>query len=168
MEQKKSKVKKVVFQKEWENEYGKFYSFGIRMENNDAGYYNSKSKDQDKFVEGQEVEYEYEPPKEGKTYGKIKPVSKPKSSGRGFSPQRSKEDEIEINRDKSKYFAISHLAETMANIPSYAARYAADIVKDKGEAEKKDFSSLYKTITKEMLETMDEIMDKVDKYLNDK
>src|SRR6056297_1033396 len=144
MQQKKSKVKTVKFLKEWEHDqYGKFYSFGIRMENDDAGYYNSKSKDQNKFVEGQEVEYEYESPKEGGTYGKIKPVNKPKSSGKGYSPQRSKEDEIRVNLEKSKAFAWSHYAEMFASVPSYAARYTADIVKDKGEVGKDDFDSIY-------------------------
>src|SRR6056297_2815459 len=147
MQQKKSKVKTVKFLKEWEHDqYGKFYSFGIRMENDDAGYYNSKNKDQDKFVEGQEVEYEYEPPKEGKTYGKIKPVSKPKSSGRGYSPQRSKEDEIMIEAEKSKAFAWSNFAKMYASVPSWAARYAADIVKDKGDVSKEDFDGIYDKI----------------------
>jgi len=168
MQQKKSTVKVVKFLKEWENENGKFYSFGIRMANDDAGYYNSKSQDQNKFVEGQEVEYEYEPPNEGQTYGKIKPVYKSKSSGKGSSPERSKEDEITINTERSKAFAWSYYAEMLASIPSYAARYTADIVKDKGDVSKDDFDGIYDSIKDKMMGTMDEVKTKIDNYLKDK
>mgnify|MGYP003650425721 CR=1 FL=1 len=67
---KKSIVKKVDFQKTWKNKEGKvFYSYDVEMENGDKGEYSSISDSQEKFVKGDEVEYNYT---EGE-YPKIKP-----------------------------------------------------------------------------------------------
>ena len=48
---------------------GTFYKFEVEMENGNAGEYSSKTKDQDKFVVGEEVQYEFV---DGK-FPKIKP-----------------------------------------------------------------------------------------------
>jgi hypothetical protein len=67
---KKSTVKSATFSKTWKNKEGKvFYSYTILMDNGDAGEYSSISDAQDKFVEGQEVEYNYI----GGDFPKIKP-----------------------------------------------------------------------------------------------
>jgi hypothetical protein len=67
---KKSKVKTAIFNKVWKNKEGKtFYSYDIEMENGDKGEYSSISNSQEKFIEGNEVEYNYI---EG-DYPKIKP-----------------------------------------------------------------------------------------------
>ena len=60
---KKSKVKSVSFTKPWKNKEGKvFYSYRIEMENGDAGEYSSISDKQEKFIEGVEIEYNYNAP----------------------------------------------------------------------------------------------------------
>jgi hypothetical protein len=67
---KKSKVKNVQANGTWEGKFGLMYKFEVEMENGDIGEYSSKSKDQDKFVEGQEMEYEFV----GGQFPKVKPV----------------------------------------------------------------------------------------------
>lgn len=67
---KKSKVKQVTTNGTWEGNFGLMYKFEVTFENGDTGEYSSKSKDQIKFVEGQETEYEYI---DGK-FPKVKPV----------------------------------------------------------------------------------------------
>mgnify|MGYP003630304669 FL=1 len=62
MEVKKSVVKKVEAAGTWETKREPikiFYKFNLTMENGDKGEYSSVKADQDKFVEGQEVEYEF-------------------------------------------------------------------------------------------------------------
>ena len=59
MEIKKSIVKNVQGNGTWDSSFGLMYKFDIEMENGDMGTYLSKSKDQNKFIVGQEREYEY-------------------------------------------------------------------------------------------------------------
>ena len=49
---KKSVVKNVQSNGTWEGKFGLMYKFEVEMENGDVGEYSSKSKDQDKFLEG--------------------------------------------------------------------------------------------------------------------
>ena len=57
------------------------YKSEISFENGDAGEYSSKTREQDKFVVGQETEYEFI---DG-NFPKVKPVyQKPQSFGGGF------------------------------------------------------------------------------------
>ena len=78
---KKSKVTNIQSNGTWEGKFGLMYKFEVEMENGDTGEYSSKSKDQDKFVTGQEVEYEFV----GGQFPKVKPVyQKPQSFGGGF------------------------------------------------------------------------------------
>ena len=78
---KKSKVTNVQSNGTWEGKFGLMYKFEVEMENGDTGEYSSKSKDQDKFVTGQEVEYEFV----GGQFPKVKPVyQKPQSFSGGF------------------------------------------------------------------------------------
>ena len=56
---KKSKVKKVQANGTWEGKFGMMYKFEVEFEDGNAGEYSSKSQDQDKFIEGQEMEYEF-------------------------------------------------------------------------------------------------------------
>lgn len=60
MEQKKSVVKSVVFEKAHSGAKGLFYIFEIKFENGDAGKYFSNSETQSVFTEGQEIEYTIE------------------------------------------------------------------------------------------------------------
>ena len=67
---KKSIVKTVQGSGSWKNKEGKeFYTYKILMENGDSGEYSSISDEQNKFIIGSEVEYNYT---EGE-YPKIKP-----------------------------------------------------------------------------------------------
>jgi hypothetical protein len=67
---KTSKVKKVQANGTWEGKFGMMYKFEVEFEDGNAGEYSSKSQDQDKFIEGQEMEYEFI---DG-NFPKIKPV----------------------------------------------------------------------------------------------
>jgi len=71
-----SKVTKAVFKSEFEGQYGKLYSFFVTFDNGDEGFYNSKFRDQTKFVEGKEANYTKEEltGKKGTKYFKIKPA----------------------------------------------------------------------------------------------
>lgn len=60
MEKKKSQVRSVVFKKEFTNSYGTSYIFDVVFENEDAGQFFSKEKDQKTFRQGVEVEYTIE------------------------------------------------------------------------------------------------------------
>jgi len=96
-------IKKVTFLKEFETNFGKLYSFKIEYDNKVA-FYNSKSKDQIKFKEGEKalfVEEEKEG-KEGKKYLTIKPEMK----GGGFSGFNKA-----VKKEQSKYsgFAVSYV-----------------------------------------------------------
>ena len=67
---KTSKVKSVQANGTWDSKFGgTFYKFEVEMENGNAGEYSSKTKDQDKFVVGEKVQYEFE---DGR-FPKIKP-----------------------------------------------------------------------------------------------
>lgn len=74
--EKTSKVLSAQSNGSFESAYGTLYGFEVAFENGDVGNYNSKSKDQNKFVAGQEATYtiENKPTKNGKTFTTIKPV----------------------------------------------------------------------------------------------
>lgn len=96
--------------------------WGIKMENGDVGYYHTTQENQDVFVKGKEVEYEfeanvYEDNKGNKTIGKIK---KP-------STKKNFYDLTVGERVKIK------LLEQIASVPSFAASYAKDIIASKGD-----------------------------------
>jgi hypothetical protein len=69
MEIKKSVVTVTSSNGTWEGKYGLMYKFIIEFENGDRGSYLSKSETQNKFIIGNEAEYEYT----GGEYPKIKP-----------------------------------------------------------------------------------------------
>ena len=88
---KKSTVTNVQGTGTWQNKEGKeFYKYEVEMENGDAGEYSSISDSQDKFVKGEEVEYNYT---NGK-FPKIKPhYTNPTSSNYSYTPTQSTNDE---------------------------------------------------------------------------
>ena len=67
---KKSKVTNVQANGTWEGKFGMMYKFEVEFEDGTTGEYSSKSQDQDKFIEGQETEYEFI---DG-NFPKVKPV----------------------------------------------------------------------------------------------
>jgi hypothetical protein len=102
----KAIIQEVVFQKEWDSQYGKMYSFKVKYDN-EVALFSSKYKDQKKFIPGQEAEFTeetktYTDKKTGeeKTYKVIKPVSQNKNSNFGKA----------LNKEKSRYsgFAVSY------------------------------------------------------------
>ena len=89
---KKSKVTNVQNNGTWEGKFGLMYKFEVEFENDDCGEYSSKSKDQNKFVIGEEVEYEFI----GGKFPKVKPVyQKPDFASNGFSGGYKKDDNVQ-------------------------------------------------------------------------
>ena len=89
---KKSVVKNVQSNGTWEGKFGLMYKFEVEMENGDIGEYSSKSKEQDKFLEGQEMEYEFI---DG-NFPKVKPVyAKPDFAGSPFPGGYKKDDNVQ-------------------------------------------------------------------------
>ena len=86
------------------------YKFFVSMDNGDSGEYSSVKADQDKFVVGQEVEYELSSTQYG---NKIKPVY---NGGGGYTPKYSAGGD-----DKQKM-----------NVKQSCLKAAVDLLKDKG------------------------------------
>lgn len=102
----KAIIQEVIFQKEWESQYGKMYNFKVKYDN-EVAIFSSKYKDQNKFIAGQEAEFTeeiktYKDKKTGqdKEYKVIKPISQNKQSNFGKA----------LNKEKSRYsgFAVSY------------------------------------------------------------
>jgi len=109
---KKSKVTNVQGGGTWspkDNPDKIFYGFEVEMENGDIGQYSSIKQDQDKFVVGQEVEYEFT----GGKFPKVKPVYQ-KSGFGGFKedPNRQKL----IIRQSSLRSAVEYLKGAEASL----------------------------------------------------
>ena len=117
-----SKVTKAEYKDSFKSEYGELHSFAIEFENGDRGFYSSKSKDQNKFIEGSEADYEKEE-KQGKNgvYYKIKPAKKEFSSN-GYSGSSKK--------SSNASFALSYAKDLgIANIGQGKVIHAEDITK---------------------------------------
>ena len=69
MEIKKSTVKQVQSNGTWDGKFGVMYKYEIEMTNGDVGQYMSKSDKQDKFKQGDVVDYQFFPG----DFPKIKP-----------------------------------------------------------------------------------------------
>ena len=87
------------------------YKFFVSMDNGDSGEYSSVKADQDKFVVGQEVEYELSSTQYG---NKIKPVYS--QGGGGYTPSYSSGSD-----DKQKMI-----------VKQSCLKAAVDLLKDKG------------------------------------
>lgn len=87
--------------KEYDSKFGKLYSFKVEYAGRSA-FYSSKSKDQTKFVEGQEAEFTEETKTSDRgTYLVVKPPVKNGQSNYGKA----------LGREQSKYsgFAVSYV-----------------------------------------------------------
>lgn len=101
----KATITEVKFIKEFDSKFGKLYSFQVKYDNIVA-VYNSKSKDQKKFVTGEEAEFTEETKtytdKQGnlKEYIVIKPPLQNRQSNFGKA----------LSKEKSRYsgFAVSY------------------------------------------------------------
>ena len=87
---KKSTVKSVQANGTWEGKFGMMYKFEVSFENDDTGEYSSKSKEQDKFVVGQEMDYEYD----GGRFPKIKPHYNKGNFTGGFKGNDDRQESI--------------------------------------------------------------------------
>ena len=96
----KAKITKTTFVKEYETKFGSMYLHKIEYDGKSA-YFNSKSKEQDKFKVGEECEFTEEE-KEGKSgkFTSIKPIS-----NKGFSGFNKA-----LKKEQSRYsgFAVSY------------------------------------------------------------
>ena len=102
---KTSKVKTITQNGTWEGNYGLMYKFEIEFENGDVGEYSSKSKDQNKFVEGQEANYEYT----GGKFPKVKPFyAPPQSNGQSFNYKKDDSVQDLIVRQSSLKAAVDY------------------------------------------------------------
>jgi len=101
----KAIIQEVIFKKEFESRFGPMFTFHIKYDGQVA-VYNSKSKDQKKFVAGEEAEFTEETKtytaKDGtvKEYLVIKPPVQNRQSNFGKA----------LNKEKSRYsgFAVSY------------------------------------------------------------
>lgn len=100
----KSKCIKCKFKNEFESSYGKLYSFDVEFEDGTKGLYNSKDKDNPKFKEGEEAEYETEE-KSGVKNGKEWSFTKIKPAQKGFGGGGYKETP-EDRKKKAKRTAV--------------------------------------------------------------
>lgn len=102
---KTSKVKRVTSNGTWEGKFGMMYKFEVEFENGDCGEYSSKSKDQTKFVEGQDTDYEFI---DGK-FPKVKPYyAPPQSNGQSFSYKKDDNVQDLIVRQSSLKAAVDY------------------------------------------------------------
>jgi len=95
---KKSKVVSVQANGTWEGKYGVMYKYEVAFENGDAGEYSSKSAEQNKFVEGQETDYEFI---DGK-FPKVKPVNNFQQGGFTAAPKNDKVQEYIVKQSSLK------------------------------------------------------------------
>ena len=111
---KTSKVKSIQANGTWETtrEPKKmFYKFEVEMTNGDCGEYSSKTKDQEKFVVGQETEYEFI---DGK-YPKIKPVYNNPNAPKKYRQEDPARQKI-IVRQSSLRTAVEYLKGAEASL----------------------------------------------------
>ena len=102
---KTDKVKRVTSNGTWEGNFGLMYKFEIEFENGDVGEYSSKSKDQNKFVEGQEANYEYT----GGKFPKVKPYyAPPQRNGQSFNYKKDDSVQDLIVRQSSLKAAVDY------------------------------------------------------------
>ena len=100
---KTDKVKRVTSNGTWEGKFGLMYKFEVEFENGDCGEYSSKAKEQTKFVEGQEANYEFI---DGK-FPKVKPYyAPPQSNGQTFNYKKDDNVQDLIVRQSSLKAAV--------------------------------------------------------------
>ena len=100
---KTDKVKRVTSNGTWEGNFGLMYKFEVEFNNGDCGEYSSKSKDQTKFVEGEEANYEFI---DGK-FPKVKPYyAPPQSNGQTFNYKKDDNVQDLIVRQSSLKAAV--------------------------------------------------------------
>ena len=123
---KTSTVKSVQANGTWEGKFGMMYKFEVEFEDGNAGEYSSKTQDQTKFVEGQEMEYEFI---DG-NFPKVKPVyQKPDFASNGFSGGYKKDDNVQkmIVKQSSLKSAVDYCSKGNCS-PSDVIKVAQEFV----------------------------------------
>jgi len=141
-------------EKGWESKFGTMYDHVVKFPGSDKEFiYTSKSKDQNKFKEGVEVEFEYEH-KKGETNGKqwemhkVKPVSNNPQQGGGRGGYV-----FNLDNEKKKQ---------KLNVISYASSYVKDLISlDKLPVDKDKPLESMKGYTTELISFMNSEIDKV-------
>ena len=119
---KKGKVVSVVPQGDYQLKDGKtLYKFALTFDNGDTGEYSSVKPDQDKFVAGQETEYELNATQYG---NRIKPVY---NQGGGFSGGGYSSNNV----SGGNYSSGSDAKQKMI-VKQSSLKAAVDLLKDKG------------------------------------
>lgn len=144
MEQKQSKVTEANFWKENDGQYGKLYAHIVKMENGDEGVYNSKSQNQDKFVVGSMVSYQWQPPKPDKKLGVIKPVRQQDGSSQQSQQEKPSQPTTHSVGNKQSNVSLEMIKE--------AAHIAKDIVVGRGEESGDNFGKYFDGVLKKMRE----------------
>ena len=175
MEIKKSVVKNVQANGTWDSKRdGKmYYKHEIEFENGDMGEYSSVKQDQDKFVVGQEVDYEHHTNtgEYGAQFTKIKPIYSPPSNN-GFSKNGSTMSKEEwAKKDAMKQYSISKQCSLKAAVEFYSdikqpsivdkedviclAKYFHDWLQDDDLKKERDYDKRIEVIneTKEALDS---------------
>lgn len=136
----KAIIQSVTFLKEYTDKFGTKYSFQIKYDDQVA-FYSSKSKDQTKFVPGEEVEFTEEQRTyvdkrtgEEKTYMTIKPIYQHRQSNYGKA----------LGKEQSRY-------------SGFAVAYAKDLVVA-GRLNKEDLSE-YATVLFDLMVALDKSLE---------
>ena len=130
---KTSTVKSVQANGTWEGQYGIMYKFEVEFEDGSIGEYSSKTQEQTKFVEGQEMEYEFI---NGK-FPKVKPVyKKPDFSSNLGSGGYKKNDNVQkmIVKQSSLKAAVDYCSGgncSTSDILKVADEFVAWVMEDK-------------------------------------
>jgi major membrane immunogen (membrane-anchored lipoprotein) len=156
MQVKKGIVEQVIANGTWEGKYGVMYKFEVVFTNGDVGEYSSKSKDQNKFEVGAEVEYEFT---DGK-FPKVKPhYSKPNGSYKSNSYGKSDDVQVKIVRQSMLKASIDFWAISPELKPSTedifkTANIFIDFVNQKSEPQfTQEFTHTGKTLEVSDLDT---------------
>jgi hypothetical protein len=102
----KAIIQEVKFSKEWVSKYGPMFTFHVKYDDQVA-VYNSKTKEQKKFISGQEAEFT----EETKTYkDKQTGVEKPYTVIKPVMQERQSNFGKALSKEKSRYsgFAVSY------------------------------------------------------------
>ena len=120
---KKSKVTSVQNNGTWEGKFGMMYKFEVEFEDGNAGEYSSKSQDQNKFVIGEEMEYEFT---DGH-FPKVKPVYQQTQSFSGGSYKKDDTVQKMIVKQSSLKSAVDYCSKGNCS-PSDVVKVAQEFV----------------------------------------
>jgi len=109
----------------YETKYGTMHVHSVSFDNGDTGEYSSKSATQDKFVVGQQADYEFTP-SNGTYPAKIKPVQQQnfKGGGKKYTDEEAKLASMSFSYAKD--LAVAGKIQ-ISEMPQYAQSFAKGI-----------------------------------------